>query len=164
MKYERTGHWACVLLLLPILSTAALCEPETSGQTTSLEQVKQESQDLMRALKAYTADQKDAAIRQSSATLNSLDKRIDALETSIGNRWDKMDNSAREKARASLKYLRKQRIQAAESYGSLKSSSAGAWGHMKKGFSNAYMALHDAWEKSEQEFRVPDRDSVTGDQ
>jgi len=86
------------------------------------------------------------------AALDNFDKRIDALETRIDSDWDKMDRAAREKIRASLSALRKQRAQAAEWYGNLKSSSADAWGHMKKGFSDAYRALSDAWEKSEKEF------------
>jgi hypothetical protein len=34
----------------------------------------------------------------------------------------------------------------------LKSSSADACEHMKKGFSDAYQKLYDAWEKTEKEF------------
>ena len=63
-----------------------------------------------------------------------------------------MNKAAREKARANLKALRKQRNEVAEWYGGLKASSADAWEHMKKGFSDAYKSLGDAWEKSAQEF------------
>ena len=63
-----------------------------------------------------------------------------------------MDAAAREKARARLKELRSQRTQVAEWYGSLKSSSGDAWEHMKEGFSDAYTALHDAWEKAAKDF------------
>jgi hypothetical protein len=37
-------------------------------------------------------------------------------------------------------------------YGSLKSSSAYAWEHTKQGFSEAYNALYESWEKSQKEF------------
>lgn len=50
-----------------------------------------------------------------------------------------------EQSRLTLKSLRDQRTQVAEWYGSLKSSSAGAWEQMKTGFSSANSALHDAW-------------------
>lgn len=82
------------------------------------------------------------------------DKRIDSLEARIDNNWDNMNKAAREKAHANLKALRKQRIKVAEWYGSLKSGSADVWEHMKKGFSDAYQALYDAWEKSEQAFHT----------
>jgi len=63
-----------------------------------------------------------------------------------------MNKAAREKARDSLKALHKQRTKVAEWYGSMKSSSADAWKHMKQGFSDAFKALYNAWEKSEKEF------------
>jgi hypothetical protein len=34
----------------------------------------------------------------------------------------------------------------------MRSSSTDAWEHMKKGFSDAYQSLYDAWEKSVKEF------------
>lgn len=90
-------------------------------------------------------------IKQKLHWIN-LDKRIEELEARVDESWGKMDKAAREKARANLKALRKQRTQVAEWYGSLKSSTGDAWEHMKKGFSDAYKALNDAWEKSEKEF------------
>lgn len=84
--------------------------------------------------------------------LEKLDGRIDTLETRIDDNWDKMDKAAREKARASLKALRNQRIQLAEWYGGLKQGSASAWEHMKTGFADAYQALNDAWGKAKIEF------------
>ena len=92
-------------------------------------------QDVLQALQGYAADQRDEAVRKTKTALDNLDSRIDALETSIDSNWDRMDKAAREKARANLKALRKQRTELAEWYGSLKSSSADAWEHAKKGFS-----------------------------
>ena len=63
-----------------------------------------------------------------------------------------LPDSNREKARAILKALRKQRNVVAEWYGSLKTSYAAAWEHMQKGFSDADTALEDAWEMPEKEF------------
>jgi hypothetical protein len=76
----------------------------------------------------------------------------DALESRVDNEWDQMTQTAREKARANLKTLRQQRNELAEWYGSFKNSSAGAWEQMKKGFSDAYQAMSDAWEKAQSEF------------
>ena len=152
MKYEKKSRCAFMVMLIAMLGIAPLCHAETSSDRTSLEEVKQETQDLLQTLKAYTVDQRDEAIQKTKAALDNLDKRIEALETRIDNNWDKMDAAAREKARASLKELRSQRTQVAEWYGSLKSSSGDAWEHMKEGFSDAYTALHDAWEKAAKDF------------
>jgi chromosome segregation ATPase len=152
MKFEKMNHCASMFILIAMLGITPLSYAETSSDKTSIKEVKQETQDLIQALKTYTADQRDEAIQKTKAALDNLDKRIDALETRIDNNWDKMDKAAREKARAGMKSLRKQRIQVAESYGSLKSSPGDAWEHMKKGFSNAYSDIYDAWKKAEKEF------------
>ena len=141
----------CAIVLISILGITPLCYAETSTDKTSIEEVKQETQDLLQTLDAYTADQKDEAIRKTKTALDKLDKRIDTLEAHVDESWDKMDKDARKKARDSLKALRKQRNKVAEWYGSLKSSTENAWEYIKKGFSDAYKALNDAWEKSENE-------------
>ncbi|MCJ7764582.1 MAG: hypothetical protein MUP09_01405 [Thiovulaceae bacterium] len=140
------------LMLIGMLGITPLCYGGTSSDKTTVEEVKKETQDLLKTLSAYTVDQKDEAIDKTKAALDSLDKRIDALEKDVDKSWDKMDKATREKARASLKELRKQRTQAAEQYGSLKNSTGDAWEHVKKGFSDSYQDLTNAWEKSEKEF------------
>lgn len=126
---------------------------QSGNDKATIEDVKQETRDLIRALKGYTADQRDEAIRQTDHALKKLDKRIDALESHIDKNWDQMDKAAREKARASMKALHKQRTELAEWYGSLKNSSVSAWEHMKKGFSDAYQAFIDSWEQAEDEYK-----------
>ncbi len=111
-----------------------------------------ETKNLLHDLATYTADRKDEAIRESKTALENLDRRLGILEAKVDAGWDKMDAAAREKARESLKAIRQQRNQAAEWYGSMKSSSGDAWEHMKKGFIDAYKTLGKAWEKSEKEF------------
>ena len=125
---------------------------QSGGDTATAQDVKKETQELISTLGKYTAAQRDEAIKTVQQAMKKLDQRIDALESRIDNNWDNMNRAARQKARASLKALRKQRNELAEQYGSLKSSSASAWGHMKKGFSDAYQSVHDAWEKAEAEF------------
>ncbi|KEA62678.1 hypothetical protein ADIMK_3150 [Marinobacterium lacunae] len=78
-----------------------------------------------------------------------MDQRIDALQAKIDQNFDDMSDAARQEAREDMKTLRKLRNKTAEWYGSMKTSSADAWDQMKKGFSNAYKDLAEAWEKSE---------------
>jgi hypothetical protein len=142
---------SCAFVLIGILGITPVCHAEKSTDTTSIEAVKRETRDLLQTLDAYTADRKDEAIRKTKTALDNLDERIEALEDRVDESWDKMDKAARENARESLKALREQRNRVAEWYGSLKSSTIDSWEHMKKGFSKAYKALDDAWEKSEKE-------------
>ena len=120
---------------------------QASNDKTTIQDVKQEAQELIAKIKGYTADQRDEATNQTEQALKKLDDRIDALETDIYNSWDKMDKNAREEAQTGLKELRKQRIELAEWYGSLKNSSVSVWEQMKKGFSDAYQAIIDTWAK-----------------
>tara|TARA_R110002096_G_scaffold46310_21_gene123580 strand:- start:1695 stop:2114 length:420 start_codon:yes stop_codon:yes gene_type:complete len=135
---------------------AAQVEAESAGAKTTISDVRSETRELLQALKSYTAEQKDAAMAVTTSTLEKLDQRIDAVESRVDENWNRMDQAARKQARASLKALRQERVQVAEWYGGMRSSSADAWEHMKRGFSNAYQALSDAWEKSEHEFATND--------
>jgi hypothetical protein len=123
-----------------------------AGEKASIEDVKQETQDLLDALESYGANQRDMVVAKTRSALDRLDSRIDSLEARIDSSWEQMSAAARQNARRSLKTLRKQRIEAAEWYGGLKSSSSNAWVHVKNGFSDAYRELSEAWEQAEQEF------------
>lgn len=147
-----------VLFTLALFSTATTPVAAQNGTSkTSAKEVKQEAVDAAESIKNYSAEKRDEAAQKAKAALDALDARIDALETHIEANWDKMDKAARERARASLKALHKQRLEAAEWYGSLRTSSAAAWDQMKKGFSTAYQATRDAWQKAENEFGEKDK-------
>lgn len=128
-----------------------------SDDDRSVQDIKQETIELLQALKAYGVDQRDEAVEQARTALGNLDKRIETLESHMLEHWDEMDQAARDKSQASLQALRRQRTRVAEWYGGMKSSSASVWGHMKEGFSSAYSALHGAWQKSEKEFSGGDK-------
>jgi hypothetical protein len=152
MNTRKTDSIVLTLLLITVFGFQCECCAEASKENASIEDVKMEASDLLNALAGYTADQRDEALEQIRSSLEELDYRIDGLEERIDNDWDKMDAAARQKARDSLKTLRKQRIRVAEWYGGLKSSSVDAWRHLRNGFSDAYKVFFDDWEKAEQEF------------
>jgi len=152
MQQKTMSICVSLFLFIAVLGNPFLCSAETSEEKMSLEEVKKETKDLLQALKSYTIEQRDEALQKSRDALGDLDRKIDELETRIAEDWDKMDKAARDNARASLKALREKRTEAAEWYGSLKSSSKEAWANMKKGFSDAYRELQDAWEEYEEEY------------
>lgn len=152
MRSERMSYCVLIFILICMFGITSLSHAKISKGKTSIKEVKQETQDLIQTLKAYTIEKRDEAVYKTKAALDNLDERIEELEARVDESWSKMDKAAREKARANLKALRKQRTQVAEWYGSLKNSTGDAWEHIKRGFSDAYKALNDAWEKSEKEF------------
>lgn len=154
MKTARTTFWMMLCLSIAAFGMTPVSYVMASAEDdqTSIEDVKKETSELMETLKAYTVDQRDEALRKSEAAMERLDKRIDMLEAQVDDSWDEMSQTVRDKSRASLKALREQRNEVAEWYGSMKTSSLGAWEEMKTGFSKAYSELAKAWQKAEAEF------------
>lgn len=144
-------------LILTMIAVMTLCfmpivQAQSGNDAATAQDVKKETKELINTLQQYTADQRDQAVKEADQALNKLDGRIDELESRVDNNWDKMTQAARQKARANLKALRQQRNELAEWYGSFKNSSAGAWEQMKKGFTDAYQAMGDSWERAKSEY------------
>jgi flagellar biosynthesis GTPase FlhF len=152
MQSNRIPGIVLAVFLSAAAGLVAAGASTAASESTTAEDIKQETVQLLQALESYGAEQRDEALSRSRAALEKIDRRIDGLESRMLEKWNDMDQAAREQARASLQALREQRTRVAESYGSMKSASAGAWGHIKEGFSKAYQSLQEAWEKSEREF------------
>ena len=151
MKIQKIFRSAMMVAVIAVFGILSGCSSESPTEQTTMKEVKQEMQDVIQVLKGYSIDQRDEAVKETKAALDKVDNHIDALQTRIDNNWDKMNETAQEKAKATLKALLKQRAQLAEWQDSLKSSSAAAWEDIKKGFSDAYSSFYDAWEKAENE-------------
>jgi hypothetical protein len=133
------------LLAVSPLSPAA----EPSGTTAN---ISQKADEAGRAIKDYTVAQRDDAIKNAKAGLDDLDRRIGRLERKLDNEWERMDQSARKKARAALNALRRERNDAAEWYGGLKHSSAESWEQVKAGFVKSYEVLKESFAKARKQF------------
>ena len=148
MEYRKIK--IVIIALVPVVFLALA--PVSFADQTTMKEVKQEVADAAKAIKDYSIDQRDQAVKKVKSALDDLDSRIDKLQDRIDDNWDKMNKATRQKTKATLRVLRKQRNEVAEWYGGLQHSSAGAWEDIKKGFSDAYTAFYDAWEKAEAEF------------
>ena len=157
MQSTRIPGIILALILSAAAGLAASGVSIAATESASAEQIRQETVQLLQALESYGAEQRDEALARSRAALENIDRRIETLESKMLDQWGDMDQATREQARASLQALREQRTRVAEWYGSMKSSSVSAWGHIKEGFSKAYRSLQEAWEKSEREFSSTDR-------
>jgi len=138
--------------LIICLGISLFSAVSAADSKTSIDEINQQTRELLHSLKSYSAEQRDQAIAEADDVLEKLDERISVLHENMVDQWQQMDQAARDNAQATLRALRKQRTQVAEWYGSLKTSSAGAWSQIMQGFSEAYGNLHEAWGKAEQEF------------
>jgi hypothetical protein len=130
----RRGGWvvgltafACLLAVAP----SRLAAQSTDRPTA--EEVKKEVGEAVDAIGAYSAARRDEALARAQPTLDRLDQQIDRLEDRLAVEWDRMDRTARERARTALKELRKRRTDLAEWSGRMRESSAGAWEQVREG-------------------------------
>ena len=153
MKNQRVKISVLVFVLIAFLVIPSVSlYGQTAEDNTTKKEVKQEIKEAFEAVKNYTADQRNDAVKKIKVALENIDRQLESMENRIGKQWDQMDQAARREARSTLASLRKQRNELAEWYGGLKYSSAEAWGHVKSGFLRSYEALSKSFGKAESEF------------
>lgn len=135
---------ALALSVLVVVSPWSFSAEAPADKTTA--------KDVSKAIKGYTVTQRDEAVKSAKAAMDELDASIRRLERKTASEWDKMDEAARRKARATLDALHRQRNELSEWYGGLKHSSAEAWDEVKNGFSKSYDTLRGAFGKARKAF------------
>ena len=125
---------------------------ESAGDKTTGKDVTQKIDATAHAIKDYSAEQRDEALKNAKSVLADADTRIDHFESEMSKNWDKMSASARKHAQETMKTLRRQRQDLSQSYGELRRSSANAWDEVKGGFAKSYDALRHSFAKAAKEF------------
>ena len=148
------------LFFLPMLSGCSDKESgeisatkQTSVDKASIQEAKKDTEDLLSALKNYTADQRDEAIDKTKAALDKLEMQISTIESRIDNYSDATDSATRDEDHGYLKILNEQRTNVANWYNSLKISTADTWEQMKQDITKTVTALNQAGEKMEEKLR-----------
>ena len=153
MKTKKIGKVYLVFFTAVFFAKASVSfAAQTSTDPTTTQEVKQKVAEAAEAIKNYSVAQRDEALKKAKTVLDDLDARIDRMQSRLNEKWDQMDQVAREKAMDTLTTLRKQRNQIAEWYGGLKHSSSKAWEDVKEGFLKSYQALREAFDKAQSEF------------
>ena len=119
---------------------------------TTASDISKKADDTARAVKNYTVQQRDEAVKSAKAALDDVDARIRRFDRKVDEHWDHMDQAARQKARATQRALRHERDEVAEWYGGLKHSSAESWDEVKSGFVKSYEDLKSSFRKARSEF------------
>ena len=135
------------------LALAIAAAPQLSmAADTTAKDVGKKLNETGNAIKDYSVEQRDEAVKNARQALDDIDAKINRLAAEIDGQWDKLDASARKKAYESMNTLRKERNDAAEWMGALKHSSKEAWGEVKNGFSKSYDALSSSFSKAKDAF------------
>jgi hypothetical protein len=150
MNIQSLAFW---LALGPLLAASQLTlAADTPAEKGTAKDVSTKAMGTGRAIKDYTVAQRDEAVKQAKAALDDLDRRIGRLERKLENDWERMDQAARKKARATLNELRRERNETAEWYGGLKHSSTESWEQVKTGFVKSYDVLKESFARARKEF------------
>ena len=153
MKTQELGKASLVFITVVFFAMGSVSfAAQTSTHEAGTKDVKEKVTDAARAIEQYAVDQRDEAVKKAKSALDDLDAFIDSMESQLNKKWDQLDQSAREKARAALTALRKQRSEVAEWYGGLKHGASNAWEDVKKGFLKSYQGLLDTFDKVRSEF------------
>lgn len=142
------------LASITVVSVALASPTQAADSTdkTSPAEVRREVSQAIEAIKGYSIDQRDQALRQARSMVDRLDARIDRLEKRLRHSRDEMSEATRNKTAETLRQLRKKRNRLAEWYDRLRHGSSNAWDKIKQGFSDAYSEVQAAWEEADREF------------
>ena len=151
MKTPKAATAVSMLIAAFLLMVAAISyagQGEQDDKTTSKD-VKQETKEALQAIKSYSFEQRDKAVKEVKAVLNHMDARLDRMQGRVEKKWDEMDQASREQLSNTMKTLREKRNQLSEWYGGLQQSSSGAWDHVKEGFIEGYDSVASAFDKAQ---------------
>jgi hypothetical protein len=145
-------HRIAASIAAAALSLTLSAMPAWSAEETSANDVGKKIDEAGAAIKDYSVEQRDEAVKNAKIALDDLDMKINKLAGEIDSKWDKLDNAARKKAYESMERMRRERNDTAEWMGGLKHSSKEAWNEVKSGFAKSYGTLASSISKAKEEF------------
>lgn len=115
--------------------------------------VEREVEEAAEAIRDYSVEQRDEALRQGREALEDVDSRIRIMREQIEGHWNEMEPEVRAQARETLDKLREQRGETARWLEELRTGSAGAWEEITQGFVQSYEELRRSFERAGEKYR-----------
>jgi uncharacterized protein HemX len=147
-KGEMEMKKSLALLLLIVAVGVFLSSGCTEKKETTAEDVKRETKEAARTVKAYTEEQRAKYMADVNNKLKSYEEEIQSLETRAAD----MKDEARMAMEKRLQTLREKRDGMSERLDEMKSAGGDAWMEMKKGMDKAMGEMSKAYEKAAAEF------------
>jgi hypothetical protein len=113
------------------------------------EEVQREIQDVVRAARSYTFQQKDVYRRKLERVLRHADARIDQLREQAAQAGSR----AKQEYKEQIEKLRQLRARAQDQVDRVKSATPGAWEELKAGMGSALEDMHRAFQRAAEHFR-----------
>lgn len=148
--YKSVAFLSSALAVLFFASVSLAAHHDDEKATAS--DVKKEAMETYDVLKSYSLEQRDEALAAAENKIEKLDGQIAQMQKTIDNKWQDMSQATQERTRKTLDTLREKREALAEWLGGLRYSSEDAWEEVKKGFSDSYDRLQEAFTQASEDF------------
>ncbi len=136
--------------LLVFVAAASMLVSANGVLAASGEETKKEVKEAAVAIKDYTVEQKDQAVKKGKELLEKLDSNMDGWEGRMKEKWDKLQRASKDNYEVSKESLAKQRAELSVMLEKMKDNSGEAFGDVKGGFMDAYNALNEKLKKVEE--------------
>jgi Skp family chaperone for outer membrane proteins len=146
-RFRQSLALVCAVFWIVCAAPAAMAGGTEKGGSAA--DIKKGLNDTARAIRDFTMARKKELTAKIHSSLAAVDRSIEKFESDSKSNWAKMDKAARERSKAALQALKKQRTEAGMWYDRLQKSSARAWNQVKKGFANSWRALQKAFDNAE---------------
>ncbi|MEW6038627.1 MAG: hypothetical protein AB1648_10320 [Pseudomonadota bacterium] len=131
-------HFPClavaVLLLQPSFPGFGADSPKESP---SIEDIGHQMKETAQAIGEYSA-------QKGNEAADAVKSGFSELKSRTSEQWQQVDRTARDKSKEAID-------QASTQADRLKNGSQDAWGHLKKGFSDAFSSFRRAWDNDGEE-------------
>jgi hypothetical protein len=118
---------------------------EPLPEKTTREDVRKEVRDAVDAIKSYSADKRDEAVKRAKSALDDFDARMDKLE-----------QKAKEKQEKAVARLKERRKQVAKRYEEMKQATKEKWEKAKSRFLKSYQEMEEEYEEKVDPFLAKD--------
>ncbi len=140
-----------IILTVLLIAAPVSCANRNSPEKPSKD-VEREVDEAAEAIRDYSIEQRDEALRQGREALDDIDSRIRTFRGRISEQWDEMEPEVRSQARETLKALQRQRSETARWLDELRTSSSGAWDEVKRGFVRSYEEMRRSFERAGEKY------------
>ncbi len=107
-------------------------QEKITPEKMTIADVKKELSEAMDAIRAYSADHREDAVKALEGALAKINAQMDRAGEKMKKEWDKMAPEARKKAAETMDRLRAQRDQLEKTLEEWKKSKAPAWEALKE--------------------------------
>ncbi|MBJ7575778.1 hypothetical protein [Luteimonas sp. MC1828] len=137
----------------PKPATPEQAEKERAGSAAEEGRMRSEIDRSVDAIRTFSAERRAEALANARRGAEELDRQIQRLDAQLARDRERMGQSARTRAEATMADLRQRRNTLAEWYGGLRHAAAASWSEVRSGFVKSYHDLAATLGKARDELK-----------